>query len=131
MIAVQAGEFVQARVPAYLERSLTLALGGIHAPFFTFHEGTTIVVILRRDEWDRLAPRFISADWTAGFRLISVRPPSGDDRFPERLAAALREAGVGARLLSSLHADHLLVSPEQLGRTLAVIRAMVGPGSAG
>ena len=122
MIEIQDGEFVRVQVPAYLERSLHLALGGVHAPFFTLQEPMAVVVVLRREEWDRLAPRFASAQLTAGFRLVSVQPPRDDTQFPARLTAALTAAGVPVQLLPSFHNDHLLVAHDDLDRTLGAIR---------
>jgi len=125
VIEIQDGEFVRVQVPAYLERSLHLALGGVHAPFFTVHEGMAVVVILRRQEWEHLAARFASARLTAGFRLVSVRPAPGDSQFPTRLTEALVAAGVSARLLPSFHNDHLLVAHDELDRTLGAIRRLL------
>ena len=125
MIEIQDGEFVRVQVPAYLERSLHLALGGVHAPFFTMHEGAAVVVVLRREEWVHLAARFSSAHLTPGLRLVSVHPGRDDSQFPARLTAALATAGVSARLLPSFHNDHLLVTDDELERTLAAIRRLL------
>jgi hypothetical protein len=125
VIDVHDGEFVRVQIPASLERSLHLALGGVHAPFFTLHEGTAVVVILRREEWEHLAPHFASAQPAAGFRLVSVHPVPGDTDFPARLTAALAAAGISARLLPSFHNDHLLVADDELDRTLAAIRHLL------
>ena len=125
MIEIQDGEFVRVQVPASLERSLRLALGGVHAPFFTIHEGMAVVVILRRDEWEHLAPRFASAHLTTGFRLVSIHPARGDSQFPARLTAALVAMGLSARVMPSFHNDHLLVANDELDRTLGAIRFLL------
>jgi hypothetical protein len=125
VIDIQDGEFIRVRIPALLERSLHLALGGVHAPFFTLHEGDAVVVILRREEWNHLAPRFVSGQPTAGFRPVSIHPPHLDGHFPARLNAALAAAGVAARLLPSFHNDHLLVAGGELDRTLEAIRRLL------
>lgn len=127
MIEIHDNEFVRVQVPVSLERSLHLALGGVHAPFFTLHEEGAVVVILRREEWDRLAPRFASARVTAGFRLVSLHPPHLDGAFAARLAAALSAAGLAARLLPSFHNDHLLVPGGELERTVEAIRPLLAP----
>lgn len=125
MIQLHDGEFVRVRVPGYLERSLTLALGAVHAPFFTAHEGAAIAVVLRREEWDRLAARFASAQVVAGFRLISIQPAQADPDFPSRLRDALAEHGLAAQLLPSLHAEQLLVTGDELDRTVAAVRRLL------
>lgn len=128
MVHVHEGEFVRVRVPAYLERSLQIALTGVHAPFFTDHEGAALAVVLRRDEWDRLAPRFAAADVSGGFRLVSLHPGS-DPLLPSRLRRALDEQGVAAVVVASFHNDHLLVSDDHVQRCLEVIRQVL-PSSA-
>jgi len=127
VIEVHDHEFVRVQVPLSLERSLHLALGGVHAPFFTLRDEGALVVILRRVEWDRLAPRFASALVTAGFRLVSLHPPHLDGAFPARLAAALSVAGLSARLLPSFHNDHLLVPGGELERTVEAVRPLLAP----
>jgi hypothetical protein len=125
VLEIHDGEFMRVQVPVSFERSLHLALGGVHAPFFTLHEEGAVVVILRREEWDRIAPRFASARVTAGFHLVSLRPPHLDGEFPARLAAMLLTAGLSARLLPSFHNDHLLVSAGELQRTVEAIRRLL------
>jgi hypothetical protein len=122
VIEIHEGEFARVRISAMLERSLHLALGGVHAPFFTIHEGDAVVVILRREEWDHLASRFVSVRPETGFRLVSICPPRPDRGFPARLSAALAAAGVTARLLPSFHNDKLLVAGMELDRALETIR---------
>ena len=128
MIEVHEHEFVRVHVPRSLERSLHLALAAVHAPFFTLHEGGTVVVILQQEEWNRLAPRFASARMSGGFRLISLHPPHLDGGFTSRLTAAISAAGLSARLLPSFHNDHLLVPGGELDRTVEVIRHLLAQG---
>jgi hypothetical protein len=125
VIDVHVHEFVRVHVPLSLERSLHLALAGVHAPFFTLHDEGTVVVILRREEWDRLAPRFASARVSGGFRLVSLRPSHLGGTFAVRLMAALSAAGLSARLLPSFHNDHLLVPGVELDRTVEAIRSLL------
>ncbi len=127
MIEIHDHEFVRAEVPRALERSLQLALGGAHAPFFTFSEETAIVVVLRRDEWDRLAPRFASARAAGGFRLVTLHPPRPDAAFPARLREALVAAGLSARPLPSFHNDYLLVPAGEVERTVEAVRPLLAP----
>lgn len=122
-IRVHDPEFVRAHVPAYLERSLQLALAGLPAPFFTFREGAAIVVVVERQEWERLSPRFPAAVTTAGFRLVSVTAPGSDPAFPARLKQVLAAGGVRATLLPSFHNDHVLVSAAELDRCVALVTA--------
>ena len=124
MVHVHDGEFVRVRVPAYLERSLQIALGGVHAPFFTDHEGAALAVVLRRDEWDRLAPRFTAAEVSGGFRLLSLKR-GPDPWLPSSLRQALGERGVAACVLPSFHNDHLLVRDDHVQRCLEVIREIL------
>jgi hypothetical protein len=124
-IELHDGEFVRVRVPAALERSLQLALAGVHAPFFERRQGAAVEVVLREAEWRRIAPRFASAEAAAGFRLVSVRPGAAAD-FPARLRRALAADGVQAHLLPSFHNDHVLVRADQLERCLAVITRCLG-----
>ena len=124
MVHVHDGEFVRVRVPAYLERSLQIALGGVHAPFFTDHEGATLAVVLRRDEWDRLATRFTAAEVRGGFRLLSL-PAGPDPLLPSRLRQVLDGRGVAAYVLPSFHNDHLLVRDDQVQRCLELIRQVL------
>lgn len=123
-IWIHEGEFLRARVPASLERSLQLALAGAHAPFFQHREAGTLEVVLRESEWKRIAPRFAGSVVTAGFRLVSVHP-GPDSTFPARLRRALNEDGVEAALLPSFHHDHVLVRDDQLARCLAVVRRLL------
>ena len=128
MIEVHEHEFARVHVPRSLERSLHLALAGVHAPFFTLHEEGTVVVILQQEEWNRLAPRFASARTSGGFRLISLHPPHLDGGFASRLTAAISAAGLSARLLPSFHNDHLLVPGGELDHTVEVIRHLLAQG---
>lgn len=121
MIHVHDGEFTHVRVPAYLERSLQLALATVHAPFFTDYEETALTVVLRREEWERLASRFAAAEVATGFRLIAVQAPGQDPAFPARLRQALAQRGVSAALLPSFHNDYVLVRDDQLQTCLAAI----------
>lgn len=121
MVHVQDGEFVRVRVPVYFERSLHIALGGVHAPFFTDHEGTVIAVVLRREEWERLAQRFVGADVEAGFRLVSLQPGASDLTLLSRLRHGLQEHGAAAEVLPAFHHDHLLVREDQAQRCLELI----------
>jgi hypothetical protein len=125
VVEVHDHEFVRVHVPRAVERSLHLALAGVHAPFFTLHEKETVVVILQREEWDRLAPRFASARVSEGFRLVSLHPPHLDGTFASRLTAALSAAGLSARLLPSFHNDHLLVPTRELDRTVEAVRPLL------
>lgn len=125
MIEIQDGDFVCVRVPMMLARSLHLALGRTHAPFLAFREGDALEVILRREEWDHLAPRFVSAQAKAGFRLVSIHPPHLDGQFPSRLRATLAAAGLTARVLPSFYRDHLLVADVELDRTLEALRCLL------
>lgn len=121
MVHLHDGEFVRVRVPVYLERSLQIALGGVHAPFFTDHEGTALAVVLRREEWERLAHRFVGAAVETGFRLVSFQPDASDLMLPSRLRHGLHKRGVGAAVLPSFHHDHLLVREDQAERCLELI----------
>lgn len=127
MIEIHDHEFVRVEVPRALERSLQLALGGVHAPFFTLHGETAIVVVLRRDEWDRLAPRFASARAAGGFRLVTLHPPQLDGTFPIRLREALAAAGLSARPLPSFHNDYLLVPADEVERAIEAVRPLLAP----
>lgn len=122
MIEIHDGEFVRVEVPAYLARSLRLALRGVHAPFFTQPDDGAVVAVLRREEWARLAPRFAAARAAGGFRLVSIRPMRPDGEFLARLGGALAAAGAVARLLPSFHHDYLLVAGDELERTVEAIR---------
>ncbi len=123
-IWIHEGEFVRVRVPAYLERSLQLALAGAHAPFFEHREEGGLEVVLRGGEWERIAPRFAGSAVTRGFRLVSVNP-GPDSAFPARLRRAFDEHGVEAALLPSFHNDHVLVQDDQLQRCLEVVRRLL------
>lgn len=125
MIEIRDGDFVCVRVPMMLARSLHLALGRTHAPFLAFHEGDALEVILRLEEWDHLAPRFVSAQAKAGFRLVSIYLPDLDGHFPARLRATLTAAGLTARVLPSFYRDHLLVADVELDRTLEMLRCLL------
>ncbi len=118
---VHDGEFVRVLVPAYLERSLQLALGGVHAPFFTARNGAGFTVVLQREEWERVASRFAAAEVTAGFRLVTVVTPGMDAGFPTRLRQALAERGVSAALMPSFHNDYVLVRDDQVEACLEAI----------
>jgi hypothetical protein len=132
VIEIHDHEFVRVQVPRSLERSLHLALGGVHAPFFTLHQKEAVVVVLRREEWERLAPRFASAQVMAGYRLVSLHPAHADGAFPARLGAALTSAGLSARLLPSFHNDHLLVPGAELAPTVEAIRKfLAAPDTSG
>lgn len=124
-IQVHEGEFVRVHVPAYLARSLQLALGGVHAPFFTERDGPILMVVLRREEWERLASRFAAAEVAAEFRLIAVQVPGVDPAFPARLRQALAEAGLDAVLLPSFHNDYVLVREVELPSCLAAITRLL------
>lgn len=119
---VHDGEFVRVFVPAYLERSLQLALGTVHAPFFTERNGEAFAVVLQRQEWERVAPRFATAQVTVGFRLVTVVTPEMDSGFPARLRQVLTERGVSAALMPSFHNDYVLVRSDQLEACLQAIR---------
>lgn len=118
--------FVRVRVPGYLARSLQLALGEVHAPFFTMREEDDFVVALREDEWARIAARFPSVQVERGLRLISVNPREDDPAFPRRLAAALADVGIQAAVLPAFHRDHLLVPAAVAETCLAVVQKVVG-----
>jgi len=128
-IWIHGGEFLRVRVPAYLERSLQLALAGVHAPFFEHRDAGALEVVLQGSEWERIAPRFAGATVTAGFRLVSVHP-GPDSAFPARLRRALNEDGVEAALLPSFHHDHVLVRDDQLPRCLEVVRQLLSDSTA-
>lgn len=121
MTQVHDGEFVRVHVPAYLERSLQLALGSVHAPFFTARDGPAFTVVLQRDEWERLTSRFAAAEVATGFRLVIVEAPGPDPDFPARLRQALTQSGVSAALLPSFHNDYVLVRDDQVEACLTAI----------
>ena len=123
-IWIHEGVFFRVRVPAYLERSLQLALAGAHAPFFEHRDADALEVVLQGSEWERIATRFAGSAVTSGFRLVSVHP-GPDSAFPARLRRALNEDGVEAALLPSFHTDHVLVRDDQLQRCLAVVRRLL------
>lgn len=125
MVQIHGAEFVRVRVPAYLERSLQLALADVHAPFFTDHEGTALTVVLRREEWERLASRFATAQVTTGFRLVAVQVPGADAAFAARLRQALVQPGLEAALLPSFHNDYVLVQADQVEVCAAAIRRLL------
>ncbi len=113
--------FVRLRVPAYLERSLQLALRTVHAPFFTLREPDVLVVTLPEIEWTRLAGRFSSAAVERGLRLISIDEPPPDPGFVGRLAQAVAAAGVPASAFPAFHRDHLVVPAEHAQRCLETV----------
>lgn len=125
-VQVHEAVFARVRVPAYLERSLQLALGGVHAPFFTLHDVDAIVVVLRDDEWARLTSRFASATVESGFRLVSVQVHGSDAQVARKLVTALASGGIAAAVLPSFHHDHLLVPGDQLHAALPVIHQVLG-----
>lgn len=124
MTGVQVHEavFARVRVPVYLERSLQLALGDVHAPFFTLRDVDAVVVVLRDDEWARLTSRFVSATVESGFRLVSVQGYGSDPQVARKLVTALASGGIVASGLPSFHHDHLLVPGDQLRAALPVIQ---------
>ncbi len=117
--------FVRVRVPAYLERSLQLAIGAVHAPFFTVREADALVVILQDVEWARLAARFPSATAERGLRLISIDEPPSDPAFSRRLAETLGAAGLQASTFPAFHRDHLIVPEEYAQRCLDAVLALI------
>jgi len=123
-IVVHEREFLRARVPGYLERSLQHALAGVAPPFFTYREGAVVIVVVERQEWEHLAPRFPAAAVTTGYRLVVVTPPGSDPAFPARLRRALAGGGIEAQLLPSFHNDYVLVRAADLDRCLALITAL-------
>lgn len=130
MVHVHDGEFVRVRVPANLERSLQIALNGLHAPFFTDHKKTALAVVLRRGEWERVAQRFLGSEVETGFRLIAMQPHASDPAFASRVSRELGEYGLSAAVLPAFHHDHLLVPEAQTERCLEVIRRIL-PSTAG
>lgn len=117
--------FVRARIPAALERSFRLTLGQVYAPFFTEREVDVLDVVLREDEWARVADRFVSAQVERGFRLVSINPPSQDDRFIERLTSALAAGQIPGSPLPTFHHFHLLIRPEQLDECLTALDRLI------
>lgn len=117
--------FVRARVPVALERSLRLALGRVYAPFFSLREQDALVVVLREDEWARVAGRFPTAQVEQGLHLVSIAPPHNDTALASRLVQTLAAGGIAATALPSFYYIHLVVSADKAERCVAAVRQLM------
>ncbi len=108
-------------VPAYLGPSLRLALPRVHGPFFAAREVDGVEVVLREEEWDRLAARFTSAVVTRGFRLLSVEGLAEDPADGVRLTTSLTALGIRGTLLASFYGTHVLIPAEDLTSCIAAL----------
>ncbi len=120
-VVVHEAPIAKVRIPASLEHSLRRALAHVHAPFFATRERAAVAVVLREDEWGRLAKRFASAVVERGFRLISLDAFAHERTRVTQLQAMLAAEGIQGIVLASFHRDHLLIPATKVDHCLAVL----------
>ncbi|MDR7521206.1 MAG: ACT domain-containing protein [Armatimonadota bacterium] len=119
--------FVVVGVSPFYEVSMRKAMAEVHAPFFVQffpHEQT---IVLAEDEWARVRAKFRGAREEGGYRLVTLEATVDliTASYLTVVTAALAEAGIEARVLSSFHHDHLLVPADRLDDALAALQRLI------
>ncbi|MDR7484536.1 MAG: ACT domain-containing protein [Armatimonadota bacterium] len=125
--------FVVVGVSPLYEISMRKALAEVHAPFFVQffpHEQT---IVLAEDEWVRVRTKFPGARVERGYRLVTLEAAVdlNTASYLTVVTAALAEAGIEARVLSSFHHDHLLVPADRLDDALAALQRLIDAARGG
>ncbi len=125
---VAEGRFVVASVPASLAADARRLLADVHAPFSLTEHGAEVSLMVREEEWDRLAPRLRGSAVERGFRLVTLDLEL-EWTVVGYLAAVtetLAREQIPVGVLSTFHRDHLLVREGDLERAMGAIRRLIG-----